>query len=903
MKDLPDFGQAYRVLDRLGSGGFATVFRAEDTRLGRQVAIKVLRPENAENREHRRRFLREATALARLNHPNVLQVFSCSGPEEPSPYLVTELVHGPSLSDWITRSGDLPWEIALAVIEQALRGLACIHKANIVHRDIKPSNILLTEEGIPKIADLGIARLVDATSITQENASPGTLLYMPPEAFSGVLLDVAADLYGLACTLYEMISRRAPYDGQSVPALIHQIVGGRYRPLADVCPGLWPGLSDIVDRGMALAPSDRHPGAEEMRADCLALLVAAGTGDSAELLRGYAVADDGARWLGSLRRGEAEHLVGRAWTARRAGRLHEVPPLIDLVMRLAPDHPDVEPLLAGPVPGSESVLPAAPLPVTSAGAGAGAGARAGAIVATERHPSCARESISPAPPARDRILWGLGAVHAACGLLFAAILGIDPFRAGAWALAPVLLAVALRVLSAAGTRGQQASVVGAVLGGLGSAALFRDRFEGSVAILGLAGLGLPLLFALAAWLASGLALVLVHVRSLRETPRWWLRPALWGWSVGAITTSLLSSSLAAHRQTLIHRQQASLLLVATPPPPLDLILNTGYVLSAAQVIDPARLPLRPEEVLPEWASDGGGIAVHAGSVEVIHELERTSSPPSSRGASSRGASSGLAPAVSSLCEKIRRGRGPLVILAGDELQDGSILVSMDQFAAASARVLESWIGALGADGAELPYDDTGWQSVVKIDLKSSGDRMRWESLIAREAARLKARFPGLKVGICQSLDVQYFREDARLRRESLTRIAALPEFDWVGVRIRFPPLPAEEIDGVVSSLSAVGCRQKLWLLTGIAVVESRRWEWQAEMDAAFIELAARFARSRSIRTWVHGPALCLLTYKPDPPPRDVRDAMTRSVPWRSIEAIRGGSSEVAGPAPAGGALR
>ncbi|MGP4002208.1 serine/threonine-protein kinase [Streptomyces sp. 8N706] len=226
----------YRLLEVLGRGGMGEVWRAEDTTLGRQVAVKLLL-ERLTVPDATERFRQEAQTAAGLNHPNVLAVYDF-GEEQGRCYLVMELVAGRSLSAELAADrGPLEVEEACRLVGQAASGLAAAHKAGVVHRDIKPGNLLLAE-GSVKIADFGIARIQGegASALTTTGAVLGTSAYLAPERGMGRTAGPEADVYALGCVLYELLCGRPPFNGDAVAAVVYQHVDAAPVPPRQVRP-------------------------------------------------------------------------------------------------------------------------------------------------------------------------------------------------------------------------------------------------------------------------------------------------------------------------------------------------------------------------------------------------------------------------------------------------------------------------------------------------------------------------------------------------------------------------------------------------------------------------------------------------------------------------------------------
>ncbi|HEY1959499.1 MAG TPA: serine/threonine-protein kinase [Polyangiaceae bacterium] len=265
-------GGRYRVGRKLGTGGMGAVYEGVQEDLARAVALKVLHPHLAADEELRGRFRREAHVVARLGHPNVVQISDFQLNEGEPPFLVMELLHGESLRDLLTRMTLLPPERVAYIAVQALSALEAAHRANVVHRDVKPDNIFLertsVQADIVKVLDFGVAKLLGddaaAQKLTRQGLVVGTLAYMSPEQALGDPIDGRADLYSLAAVMYLALAGKKPFDGATTAALLRGILNDRPVPLVSLRPEVGEELSRIVDRALAKRPSDRFASADEM---------------------------------------------------------------------------------------------------------------------------------------------------------------------------------------------------------------------------------------------------------------------------------------------------------------------------------------------------------------------------------------------------------------------------------------------------------------------------------------------------------------------------------------------------------------------------------------------------------------------------------------------------------------
>jgi serine/threonine-protein kinase len=249
----------YELYEVLGEGAFGRVYRGRDRRLGREVAVKVIKPWWAEDGAWVERFEREARLLARVSDPGVVQIFDVGHAEE-GPYYVAELVHGESLADRL-RDGPLAPEQARLIAEQLCRALASAHRDGVVHCDIKPANVLLSVDGKVKVGDFGVARLAAGTSQAPSATAAGTPRYMSPEQARGRPTTPATDVYSAGVVLYEMLAGRPPFTGGSPVELGLRHLQDPPPPLPD---GVSPRLRAVVERALAKDPAERYADGQAM---------------------------------------------------------------------------------------------------------------------------------------------------------------------------------------------------------------------------------------------------------------------------------------------------------------------------------------------------------------------------------------------------------------------------------------------------------------------------------------------------------------------------------------------------------------------------------------------------------------------------------------------------------------
>jgi serine/threonine-protein kinase len=249
-------GGRYRLVELLGQGGMATIFRAHDNQLGRDVAVKLLRPEYGRDPDFGSRFRQEAQNAASLNHPNIVSVFDY-GQDAAGPFIVMELVEGEDLATIIRRSGALPPRQAARIVAEAARALQAAHTSGIVHRDVKPGNILISRDGRVKVTDFGIARAVAEAQMTLPGTTLGSVHYFSPEQARGEQATAASDVFSLGIVLYELLTGRRPWEGDTAAAVAMARLAGPVPDPTTVRAGIPPDLAAIDRRALAMEPVDR----------------------------------------------------------------------------------------------------------------------------------------------------------------------------------------------------------------------------------------------------------------------------------------------------------------------------------------------------------------------------------------------------------------------------------------------------------------------------------------------------------------------------------------------------------------------------------------------------------------------------------------------------------------------
>lgn len=255
----------YELLELIGSGGMANVYKAKCHRLNRLVAIKILKSELAENAEFRRRFRDESLAVAQLSHANIVSIYDVSSAKG-SDYIVMELIDGITLKQYMERRGHMDWREALHFITQIMRGLSHAHSRGIIHRDIKPQNIMVLRDGSVKVADFGIACLADAhQTLTQE--ALGSVHYISPEQAKGERLDTRSDIYSAGVVLYEMLTGRLPFEGDSAVSVAIQHLSSVPLSPREIMPDIPEALELICMKAMCADRDKRYQSADDMLVD------------------------------------------------------------------------------------------------------------------------------------------------------------------------------------------------------------------------------------------------------------------------------------------------------------------------------------------------------------------------------------------------------------------------------------------------------------------------------------------------------------------------------------------------------------------------------------------------------------------------------------------------------------
>ncbi|MEM6962997.1 MAG: serine/threonine-protein kinase, partial [Myxococcota bacterium] len=279
--------EKYELLEEIGLGGMATVYRAWDTLLQREVAVKVLHPHLRSASEARQRFTREARSVARLKHSNILEIYDYSGEESDESFIVAELLTGPTLSVFSEQHPKLPAEVAASFTIEVLAALEVAHDNGVIHRDVKPENVLLHEQRGLKLTDFGIAQIADAHSMTSTGQILGSPGYMAPEQIEGRACDIRTDLFSTGTLLYFLGVGALPFSARNPHAVLKKIAEVEFADPLRVRPTIGVELRDIILKALSKEPADRYQNAAEFRRALEEFVFRCGVPDTSRLLRDY----------------------------------------------------------------------------------------------------------------------------------------------------------------------------------------------------------------------------------------------------------------------------------------------------------------------------------------------------------------------------------------------------------------------------------------------------------------------------------------------------------------------------------------------------------------------------------------------------------------------------------------
>jgi serine/threonine-protein kinase len=309
--------EKYEVLDEIGHGGMATVYRARDSSLDRFVALKVLHPHLQRTSEARARFTREAKSVAKLRHPHILEIYDYSGEGSDETYIAAELLTGPTLKDFVTEKKELPPEIAACIALQLADALGEAHAKGIIHRDVKPENVLIHEDRCVKLTDFGIAHMVDTHTFTATGQILGSPGHMAPEQVDGGGCDARSDVFSLGTVLYFCATGRLPFVGRNPHHLLKLLLGGEYPDPLRLRPAIGADFAHIMNKALSRQPADRYQTAAEMAESLRAFLSDMGVDDPDDTFTRYLA--DSASVAEELRERSLAHLLEKGAQAASDG--------------------------------------------------------------------------------------------------------------------------------------------------------------------------------------------------------------------------------------------------------------------------------------------------------------------------------------------------------------------------------------------------------------------------------------------------------------------------------------------------------------------------------------------------------------------------------------------------------
>lgn len=257
----------YVISEEIGQGGMAVVYRAQDTKLKRDVAIKILHPHLARQKEAVERFQREAVTVAKLQHPNIIDIYDYSGEESVDRYIVTELIDGLTLADFIEKYDRLPSEMVACIAREICLALKHAHEQGVIHRDLKPENVMIRKDGKIKLMDFGIARIMEGANLTITGAILGSPAFMSPEQVTGQQIDCSSDLFSLGSIIYLMSTGVMAFKGHNPHEILKKVVEGDYTPAQHIAPSMSDNFSAIIDKLLCIKRESRYQSAAELLND------------------------------------------------------------------------------------------------------------------------------------------------------------------------------------------------------------------------------------------------------------------------------------------------------------------------------------------------------------------------------------------------------------------------------------------------------------------------------------------------------------------------------------------------------------------------------------------------------------------------------------------------------------
>ncbi|MGH1340701.1 MAG: protein kinase domain-containing protein [Nannocystales bacterium] len=334
----------YRIVEEVGHGGMAVVYRGHDTVLEREVAVKVLHAHLADREESRARLQREALAVAKLRHDNILEIFDYSGGTDAESYIVTEFIHGPTMREWIDDKLDPRPTVAAMIVHRLCLALQEAHRVGIVHRDIKPENVMVRDgDGALKLMDFGIAQILDDEKLTLTGQLIGSPAYMAPELISGRPLDQRTDLFSLGILLYQLATGTLPFSGRNPHEVLNRIADGDFPPPSSICPLVDRDLEAIIEVSLATSPDERYQSAETFAKELERYLEETGVSPTPAELKAYF--NDPTTYVCELDERVAKTLMDRAAVASQQGHTARAVALLGRVLEIDNAHSGARALL------------------------------------------------------------------------------------------------------------------------------------------------------------------------------------------------------------------------------------------------------------------------------------------------------------------------------------------------------------------------------------------------------------------------------------------------------------------------------------------------------------------------------------------------------------------------------
>lgn len=325
----------YKVLEEIGQGGMAVVYRALDTRLNREVAIKILHPHLMRQEEAVERFQREAHTVAKLHHPNTIEIYDYSGENSVHLFIVTEFIDGDTFGAYLEKYGAVPCELAACIGRELTMALAHAHKEGIVHRDLKPENVMIRKDGKVKLMDFGIARVLEGSTLTMTGTIMGSPAFMSPEHVTGEAVDARSDLFSMGAILYLIATGALPFQGQNPHATLKNVVDGNYLPPQQVEPTISNGFARMIDKLLETDAEKRYQSAELLLKDLERIIQEAGIEQAGKEV--HCLFNDPVNYPETFNKRLITHLEKKARKTKNPATAMQI---YGRLIEISPDHPE-----------------------------------------------------------------------------------------------------------------------------------------------------------------------------------------------------------------------------------------------------------------------------------------------------------------------------------------------------------------------------------------------------------------------------------------------------------------------------------------------------------------------------------------------------------------------------------